>query len=155
MGPRKIEHARAWAARGADDHERAHHMLDADADQYSEEAEDATEDGDEIGAQRMRRDAELYCAARDALDAVPALVEEIDTLRALNEHATRERERQACEIGRLSANGVMVVAMLDRIITYAREDRARTPGFTRLARALAEAEQMIASDVEAVRRAKR
>jgi hypothetical protein len=62
---------------------------------------------------------------------------EIDTLRALNEHATRERERQACEIGRLSANGIMVVAMLDKIIKYAREDGAKTPGSTRLARALA------------------
>src|SRR5690606_30777860 len=37
-----------------------------------------------------------------------------------------------------------VEALLRRIIKYAREDRARTPGVTRLARALAEAEALLA-----------
>mgnify|MGYP003516859122 CR=1 FL=1 len=82
MGPRKIEHARAWGARGAEAHEQTHHMPAADADQYSDEARDAEEDGDKPGAERMRRNAALYCAARDALDAVPLLVAEIDALRA-------------------------------------------------------------------------
>ena len=35
-------------------------------------------------------------------------------------------------------------ALLTRIVKYAREDRAETPGATRLARALAEAERMLA-----------
>lgn len=75
-----IERARSWVARTTDDHEKAHHILDADADHHSEAAEDAEDDGDTRAAERLRRDAALCCAARDALDAVPALVAEIDRL---------------------------------------------------------------------------
>jgi hypothetical protein len=37
-----------------------------------------------------------------------------------------------------------VYVLLRRIVKYAREDRMRTPGYTRLARALVEADRMLA-----------
>jgi hypothetical protein len=84
-----------------------------------------------------------YSGARPLADTVNAVEQELFVLRDLNSHSIRERERMAGEIERLSANGRRVVELLRRIITYAREDRARTPGFTRLARALEEADGLI------------
>ncbi len=69
--------------------------------------------------------------------------EQIRELRMLNEYSMSERERLAAEIDRLAANGRKVVALLRRIMKYAHEDRARTPGVTRLARALAEAAELL------------
>jgi hypothetical protein len=92
---------------------------------------------------RVKELEEKCCGNVRNKDRVNAVEQELFTLRALNEHSTCERARMAVEIGRLSENGRMVVQLLRRIITYAREDKARTPGFTRLARALEEAERII------------
>lgn len=77
---------------------------------------------------------------------VIALIEEARTLRELNEHATRERERMAGEIDRLSENGRTLSAMVRRAIKYAREDRMVTPGFTRLQRVLDQLERVTADE---------
>lgn len=37
-----------------------------------------------------------------------------------------------------------VYVLLERIVRYAREDRMQTPGYTRLARALVEADRLLA-----------
>jgi hypothetical protein len=99
------------------------------------ERERAVIDLDEY--ERQANDGEM------SIRQIVELIDEARTLRELNEHATRERERMAREIERLSANGRMIVSLLRRIVTYAREDRMRTPGVTRLARAIAEAERLI------------
>jgi hypothetical protein len=51
--------------------------------------------------------------------------------------AAKERDEARAEVERLRA-------LLARILKYAREDRARTPGATRLARALDEADAALA-----------
>lgn len=48
------------------------------------------------------------------------------------------------EVARLRAEVEQLRALLTRILKYAREDRARTPGATRLARALDEADAALA-----------
>lgn len=48
------------------------------------------------------------------------------------------------EVARLRAEVEQLRALLARILKYAREDRARTPGATRLARALDEADAALA-----------
>lgn len=104
--------------------------------------------------EEAQADAE-HAAMRGALPEVhpsnmPTIIDVLESdlavERDLNAHSMRERERMAGEIDRLSANGRMVVALLRRIIIYAREDKARTPGTTRLARALAEAERLIGDE---------
>jgi hypothetical protein len=67
-----------------------------------------------------------WCAWED----VRALRDELTTLRGLVKSLDLEEPLKA-------------TALLDRIVKYAREDRASTPGVTRLARALTEAEQLI------------
>lgn len=84
--------ARLWVGHGDKVHERARDMLDLDADMAIVEADDAHHDGDHDGADKARRDASILEAARDALDAVPGLLAEVERLRGgIAEARTSER----------------------------------------------------------------
>jgi hypothetical protein len=91
--------------------------------------------------------AHLTCKKiRDFLSASPAPAAEPSTLDGM----LAQRWEQAAESAdeQLDAAheriGTLLV-LLGRIVKYAREDRATTPGYTRLARALAEAEKLLSA----------
>lgn len=105
-------------------------------------------------------DAALIAAMRNA---IPGLLREAEAGRKLRERVKCYRcqedgDEVVChtcaaladydrEVETLSAQRDerdAVFALLERIVRYAREDRMRTPGYTRLARALVEADRLLA-----------
>jgi hypothetical protein len=79
-------------------------------------------------------DARLFFAARNALPALLDAADAAEVLAHAIKGATAENEALRAENERLRG-------LLERAVKYAREDRAQTPGVTRLARVLAEAEK--------------
>ncbi len=73
---------------------------------------------------------------------------EARTAHDLRLEAETKRDAMAAENGRLRDTNAKLVALLYRAIKYAREDEMRTPGVTRLARVLEEADALLA-EIEA------
>lgn len=100
-------------------------------------------DGDEDSAQCDEdcalcdvQSASAHLDAALATDAGKEMLAALVELRARMEPATRAGEALLTRLEELET-------LLRRIVTYAREDRASTPGATRLARALVEAERLL------------
>ena len=79
--------------------------------------------------------------------AGPATLGLIEEVARRWERAENEVEAIRAEADQQTAKYRALAALVSRMIRYAREDEMRTPGSTRLARALAEAERVIAPDV--------
>lgn len=90
---------------------------------------------------RVRQESARAAAAERERDEARELVD----LARTNSHTLGRIIRE--QIAALSAaerRAAEAEALIGRIVKYAREDRARTPGTTRLARALDEADQLLA-----------